>query len=485
LDARAASWAVGTALVGVVVVLLVCLVPSLRHWMLLPIALCAVLLAPDVVDWARGRLDVFDPQAVVALVGVHFFFGAPVLHVVLDYWPRFVPPAEDWRLALGRMALVNVVGLLLYRTVLARPDPPVRFTLRGVERGRVLLVGCLALLVGIVAFAVFVAEFGGVAGYVDQMTSVDRDLTGYGVTVLVSSSFPLVGLLLVLVGWRDTLRRRPALLLLVLVVFVLVQLLAGGLRGSRSSVIWPLLIAIGMCHLIVLPVRRRAVVGSLLAIVGFMYVYGFYKSAGRDAIDIFTGDRTVTELSAETGRDVPGLLLGDLARADIQALVLERVRTDAAPPALGTTYLGDVVSLLPGNAEAHLAGKVRAGTDMLYGAGTFDAGIRSSRIYGLSGEAMLNFGVPGAVAVFLPFAWLVRVGRAYHRAAAAPDGSPGLRMLAPVLPIALVVLLTADLDNVTWFLANHVGVLAVVVLLARAGPVPADRFRTRPGAPGS
>ncbi len=470
LDARAASWAAGAVLVLVVTAFLVCLVPPMRHWMVVPVTACGVLVVPDVVDWARRRLDVFDPQAVVALVSLHFFFAAPILHVVLDHWPSFVPPAEDWRAALGRMAVVNVAGLLLYRLVLARPDPPVRLALHDVRRARMLPVGGAVLLVSIGAFAMFVARFGGVDGYVSYMTSVDRDLAGYGVVVLVSSSFPLVAFLLALIGRREVFRRRPSLLVLALVVFLPAQLVAGGLWGSRSSVIWPLLIAIGMCHLLVVRVRRRVVVGSLLGILGFMYVYGFYKSAGMDAVDIFTGDRTVTELSSETGRDLPGLLLGDLARADIQALTLERVGADAAPLGYGGTYVGDIASFLPGSTDLHLHGKVRAGTDMLYGAGSFDAGVRSSRIYGLAGEAMLNFGVGGAVCVFLPFAWLVRWARACHRRAREPGGSLGLRVLAPALPIALVVVLTADLDNVTWFVANHVALLAVIVLLSRRAP---------------
>lgn len=467
LNARAASWVVGAVLVAVVVAFLVCLVPALRHWMILPVAVCGVLVAPDVVDWARKRLDAFDPQAVVALMGLHFFFLAPILHVVMDYWPRYEPPAEDWLVALGRMAVVNVVGLLVYRVVLARPDPRVRLSLRRVERSRLLLVGLLVLLAGLAAFMAFVAQFGGIGGYVGYMTSADRDLAGYGLAVVASSSFPFVAFLLALVAWPGAFRRRPWLLVLVLLAFVVVQLLVGGLRGSRAGVIWPLLIAIGMCHLLVAPVRRRVLLGALVAILGFMYLYGFYKSVGRGAVDIFTGARTVSELSGETGRDLPVLLLGDLGRADIQALTLERVRGDTAPLGYGVTYLGDIASLLPGDLAAGIPDKVHAGTDILYGTGTYDAGNRSSRIYGITGEATLNFGVAGAVCAFLPFAWLVRWSRACHRRARSPDGSLGLRVLAPVLPIALLVTLTSDLDNVIWFVANHAAVIVAVVLLSR------------------
>lgn len=437
LTGRAESWAVGATLVLVATAFAVCLVPALRHWMILPVTACGVLVAPDVADWARKRTDVFDPQAVVALAVLHFFYTAPVLHVALDDWPPDVPPADDWRVALGHMAVVNVAGLLLYRMVLARPSARPRLLLAGVDRRRLLFVGAVALSVSVGTFVLF----GG--------TALDRDLAGQGVTVLVSSSFPLLAFVLALVAWRDTFRWRPSLLVLALLVFVAVLVVADGLQGSRSAVSWPLLIALGMCHLLVARVRRRVVIVSVLGILTCVYGFGFVTGG----------------LSSSTGRDVPGLLLGHLGHADIQALVLDRVGADASPLAHGATYLGDAASFLPG--DPPVVGKIQAGTDMLYGAGSYDAGITSSRVYGLTGEAMLNFGPLGAIAVFLPFAWLVRRARAYHRHARGHDGNLGMRVLAPALPVALVVVLTADLDNTIWFTANNMAVIAVALLLSR------------------
>ncbi|MET0133931.1 MAG: hypothetical protein ABW215_10110 [Kibdelosporangium sp.] len=465
--ARAASWAIGAVAVTVAVTSLLCLVPALRHWLILPVATCGILVAPDVVDWSRKRLDTFDPQAILALVGAHFFFFAPLLHVTLDYWPRFVPPSTDWRAALGDMAWINVVGLLIYRCVLAsvrdvRPRPAF-----AVDRDRMIFAGGMVFAASLVSFVALVASFGGLGGYVGFMTSPDRDLTGYGLTVLTSSAFPLVGLTLVLVRWRTVLRRRPHLLILLVVVFVLVQFVAGGLRGSRGSLIWPVLIALALCHLIVVPLRRRILALVLLAILGFMYVYGFYKSVNSNVLDIFTGAKSVSELAEETGRDIPGLLLGDLARADIQALVLERQRGGTAPLGHGISYLGDVTSLIPRGAGLSVPGKSEIGTDMFYGAGTFDSGFRSSRIYGLAGEATLNFGAVGGMLSFLPLGLVVRAACSRYRRARGADSSLALKLLAPAMSISVVLLLTSDLDNFLWFVASQMFALLLVVGLAR------------------
>jgi hypothetical protein len=207
-----------------------------------------------------------------------------------------------------------------------------------------------------------------------------------------------------------------------------------------------------------------------------MYLYGFYKSAGADAIDVFTGARSVDEVSSDTGRDIPLLLLGDLGRADIQALVLDRelARPDLAGD--GLTYLGDMLFLVPQDVRPDLPDKVTVGTDLLYGEGAHDFGIEASQIYGLAGEATLNFGPIGAVLSFIPLGLLVRVARSRHRAALLPDAPVDVRLLASWLPIVVILVLTADLDNVLWFAVNNIAVLTCVVLLSRRRePFPAVR----------
>jgi hypothetical protein len=454
---------------GVVAVVLafVLLVPELRHWMIFPVAACGALVAPDLYDWASGELDVLDPQAVIALVGTHFFVLAPLLHVTLDAWPRYLEPVEDWRQALGTMAALNLAGLLLYRVVLAIPDRARRTPVARLDRRRFQTLGWAVVLTSLTTFVALVVAFGGPANYVATLTSLDKDLAGYGPVFLASSCFPLVVFVLVLLRGRAVLRRRPFLLIVLVIAFALLQFVVAGLHGSRSSVIWPVLIAIGACHLLVTPLRRRALVIALIAIGGFMYLYGFYKSAGAEALDIFTGNRSVDELSGETGRDIPLLLLGDLARADIQALTLDRELMRPDLTGGGVTYLGDLLFLVARDVRPDVPDKVAVGTDLLYGSGAYDSGTRSSQIYGLAGEATLNFGPVGAVLSFIPLALVVRAARSRYRSALLPDAPVDQRLLASVLPIVVVLVLTADLDNLLWWAVNDVVVFICLVLLSR------------------
>ena len=60
--------------------------PQCAHWFLIPLVFCGTLTSMDALEWLRGRLDLMDPIGLMGVVGFHFFFLAPLLHVAWDYW---------------------------------------------------------------------------------------------------------------------------------------------------------------------------------------------------------------------------------------------------------------------------------------------------------------------------------------------------------------------------------------------------------------
>ncbi|ROT33180.1 hypothetical protein [Micromonospora sp. HM5-17] len=447
--------------------------PRLRHWFLLPVSACGVLVGIDAIDWLRRRRDIFDPQAVLGLFGVHFFYLAPILNVMLDHWPRYVIGPGDWREALGTMGMLNVVGLCVYRLILLAPDRRrVARRARQLNLAAFYRLGLFAAGVSILAFCGEVALFGGLSGYLNAMTgAVDRSrLNGLGWLLVLAETFPMLVFALVVVRWRTALARRPAVIVVLLIGLAGTQFFVAGLRGSRSNTIWPVLIALTLVHLLVVRISRKQLCVFVMIVSVFMYVYGLYKSAGLEVLEAARGTRSVEELSAETGRDVPALLLGDLSRADIQALLLDRQLRGDAELAYGVSYVGDVSFLVPNSIlPERPRDKVAVGTDVLFGPGAFESGIRSSRVYGLAGEAVMNFGPLGGVASFAVLGLVVVFSRRYY-ARARQEAALGPKLLAPML-WAGAFLPTADLDNNLWFLIKLVLPLAGVVWLAsRIGP---------------
>lgn len=465
--AKATAWAVSAFVVISASVVAALLDERLWHWYLIPVTACGVLAAVDVVEWARRRLDTFDPQALLGLFGVHFFYLAPVLHVLLDFWPAFIDPLTDWRAGLGVMATINAGGLVIYRFVVGlRLAPLDRKPTAPVNHRSFINTGKLAVLIGMIGFAGIVAKFGGPAGYLASASDDRGALAGTGWLLLVAESFPLVGFIVYVVSRREKLTMRPRLLMMAIALFGLTQFLVGGLRGSRSNTIWPVLIGLILVHLLIRPIRRRRLLVLGAVFVAFMYGYGVYKSAGSETLQAVNGSGSISELSSDTGRTLPAMLLGDLGRADIQAVVLDREQRSVAPLSYGATYLGALGFMIPDSMQPDwMVSKVEAGTDMIYGAGTADAGGRSSRIYGLAGEAILNFGPVGAALSFVVLALFIRAAR--RRYLAAPGQDLGTMLFSAVVCVCSILALGSDLDNLMWFLVKTTLPIAAVVFVAR------------------
>lgn len=470
---EAASWVISTFLMVAVSATAGLLVDPLWHWLLLPVTVSGILIGVDAVSWVRKRLDLFSPQALVGIFGVHFFYIAPVLSVAWGFWPKYVPPAQDWRASVGVLASVNVLGLLLYRLVLTRRrgEPPRRRQLVVDER-TFHTFAQLAVLVSLSMFVVVVLRLGGPSGYLERANAETEALAGMGYLFLLAEAWPLMLFAMLVLKHRKHLRDHRLQLALLILIFVGVQFVVGGLRGSRSNTVWPTLIAIGMVHLLVVRIRRRTLVAGALVMVGFMWLYGFYKAVGTESFNILTGQASVTTLSDQTGRNFQFLLLEDFGRVGTQALVVDRIE-HGTELAKGETYLGDATLLVPSwLVPEPPRGKVEVGSDALYGMGSFDGGVRSTRIYGLTGEAMLNGGVLAGALVMGLFGFYVRFANSlYHRARSAGTLDRGLvgaaHFMAPAIGISAVLVLGNDFDNLIWFFAKQILPLATVVWLAR------------------
>ncbi|MEV4705032.1 hypothetical protein [Actinoplanes sp. NPDC049316] len=465
--AKATAWAISAFAVISASTVAALIDERLWHWYLIPVTACGVLAGVDVVEWARKRLDTFDPQALLGLFGFHFFFLAPVLHVLLGFWPAFINPLTDWRAGLGVMATINAAGLILYRFVIGLRLRPVSHKPSApVDPRRFVRAGKLAVVVGMLGFAAVVAKFGGPAGYLASASDDRGALAGTGWLLLVAESFPLVGFIVYVIARKEKLINRPRLLTAAIALFGLTQFVVGGLRGSRSNTIWPVLIGLIVVHLLIRPIRRRRLLVLAAVFVAFMYGYGVYKSAGSATLQAVDGSGSISELSTDTGRTLPAMLLGDLGRADIQAVILDRQQHDVAPVSYGATYLGALGFMVPDSMRPDwMASKVEVGTDMLYGVGTADAGGRSSRIYGLAGEAILNFGPVGALLSFIALAVFIRAAR--RRYLAAPDQHLGTMVFSAVVCVCAILALGSDLDNLLWFLVKTTLPIAAVVFAAR------------------
>lgn len=448
-------------------------VDRLAHWFVLPVFACGVIIGRDAVDWLRGRVDVFDPAGVVGLLGLHLFFLAPLLHTALDVWMPYVQPPPDWRDWLGWMAALNAAGLVIYRLARAgaqrvaagRPSRSAWL----LSRRRCWPLFGLALAVTAAAQAVAYRFHGGLMGFVEAAVARDPTFEGMGWVFMISERFPI----LVMLGFAILARGRAPLhrwrvLLPVLASVVAAQLLFGGLRGSRSMMVWTAFWALGIVHVWIRPLSRRVLALGVVALLVFMYGYGLYKGAGLEGLQAWTDPELARELEHETGRTLPGMLLGDLGRSDVQAYLLYRLREGPVEPARGRTYVGGLSLLIPRSIwPDRPPTKEQEGTEALYGPNVYEPGVLvASNVYGLAGEGLLNFGPLGTLLAFAAFGAAVGVLRARFAARAYPDAR---WLLYPYLVIACVVALIGDSDNLVFFLVGDGFVPVTVIALCSRG----------------
>lgn len=457
-----------------------------QHWFVVPVAVCGALAACDALDWLRGRFDIFDPVGLIGLFGVYFFFAAPLLHVAWDrwissaYWLALVPPPSDWRPWLGWMAWLNALGLLCYRAArapfLGQRGPRRRWRVWRLAPRRFGPILLIAVALTTLAQVLVFLAFGGFGGFISAFEEQSRDgFAGLGWAFAIAESAPIL-LLMGVAAELGSRARKPSwtTVILVLLAFFCLRLIFGGLRGSRSNTVWALFWGVGILHLWVRPIPKRLIVAGLAFLLTFMYFYGFYKAVGRDALRAFEGAEVRAELVEDTGRSFEALVLADLGRSDIQAFILYRLseRDAGMRLARGRTYLGALALLVPRSAwPDRPPTKQKEGTELFYGPGSYVPGRWSaSKVYGLAGEAMLNFGPLAVPLAFIIFGLLVGFLHRHLRELGRRDAR---LLIAPFLVNLCIIVLISDSDNILFSLIKNGAVPALILLVG------CDRVRYR------
>jgi hypothetical protein len=482
---KISSFLAGTSCVFLSITL--CIVSTdFLHWFLIPVTLCGALITSDAVSLLSGGKKIYEPAVLLSVYGIYFFFLAPLLNVYWDYWLIYSGGSpDDWRPWLGGVATFNLVGIVVYKWFRNRylqkakmkPSGRIWLPQREALFSWFLIVLPLALGCQIWAYA----RFGGVGGYIDAFEfKTSENFAGLGPVFAIAETFPVL-LFIALCIFVFSKRRRVDMLTISIALGIVLALsiFFGGLRGSRTLIVDNVLWAAGIVHFTLRPLSKRAILAGICVIVVFMYAYGFYKQSGARGLDYLLSDRGEREQAAEeSGRTVNGLLLGDLARSGVQSYVLYRLwKPDSDYQyAMGSTYLGALTLFIPAALRPRILTTNEAGMNMAYGQGTFIEGTAGATyVYGLAGEAMLNF-TPWAIPI--SFALLgIFVGYLQRWLAELPRGDVRW-YLAPPLAVLSVSVLTGSSDNLVYWVSTTL-TLPALLLLSTARKVPVQRINHR------
>ncbi|MCS6939371.1 MAG: hypothetical protein NZM94_08880 [Roseiflexus sp.] len=480
---RSAGTASGRAIESLVISAYVCVLTltvfvalsdQFWHWFVIPVVMSGILIGIDAVDWVRGRVDLFDPIGLSGAFGWFFFFLAPLLTVATGYWLIYVePPAErrDW---LGWMALLNLLGLIVYRGVRLIYFQRERriTTFWEIDHKRFYVLGAVALAVTALLQTYVYLSLGGIQGFIEAATdqrAIRLNLQGYGQIFMISESFPIIALMMFVLYARNqksSIYRSWLVLGIVLLVYFLLKIYFGGLRGSRNNTVWGLFWAIGLIHFWIRPITRRVVLIGLIFLITFMYIYGFYKNAGLDVMRLIEDPTARVELERETRRDFTTLLLGDLGRSDVQAFLLYQLaRPDSDYEyALGRTYAAAFAVLIPRSVIERMPSKTLEGTEALHGKGSYiPIDFEASQIYGIAGEAMLNFGF---VAVPFAFIFFGLANCSVRRWLSGLTPGDARLLFYPFLSLFCFYMLACDLENIVFDVIKNIAIPLGITLLS-------------------
>jgi len=453
---------------------------KLMHWMLLPLALCGTIVGADAIRWIKGTYALYDPKGMIGLYGINFFLIAPFLIVFYDMEGVETYIVAQWQPLLGLMAIFNFFGLILYKVfeklAFKRPSK-VESTYWSLNPGRATFYVPIFVTVAIVSYGIYIVRLGGLGGVLlqERQGELREGLTGGGIFMILRDALPMSVLIgLTINKIKKGIYENSSRWLLVGMGMLFLFILTSGLRGSRAAIGYGLICAGGVIHHFWKRLTMKTVLLSLIPLMIFFYFYSFYKSAGIIGISgLLQGRTSIRDLQEETTRTFTGMLIGDLSRAHIQAVELDVLVNKPWPYRYryGSTYpkaFGYMIPRQIWRSKPNDMGRIIAGTEMLYGEGTYSAtvlgggGSRSSQLYGLAGEAMLNFGIYGILPAFA--VWGFIVGKIRKRIYSYRAGDMRLMMSGFWLLICNVILV-ADADQIVWFFTSLYIVPAILVFL--------------------
>ncbi len=445
---------------------------QVMHWYLLPLLICGILIGTDAIRWLRGGVDTFDPKGIIGIFGLNFFFISPLLVVYygVNMSKGGTPP--DWRPWIGVMGWFNAIGIIFYQVshwfTIKHCSPSRKIWI--LKPGTSESIVWSAVFFAIISWIIMMIKMGGFAGIVEEKIYGGVGAIG-GLGTFRFSAAALMPLLLIALTIRRKSNARVSVVSVCIILFVcsIIQFLTAGLLGSRRSIIYPIVWSIGIIHYFWRDIKPKILLLGMVPIILFAFVYGLYKASGQMFIDIVKGQATIKQVAEATNENISQVIVVDMSRADIQAWMIYKLKTFPEDYDLryGKTYLLAPFTLIPRWLfpwKTPGSEKTRAGTEFMFGKGYYDPTIKriSGRVYGLAGEAVLNFGlwsIPVAFGI-----WGMLIGYLRRKWLSWPSGDCRL-LIVPMVIILAVVTLILDSDNVWSSIISHLVIPAFVIFL--------------------
>ncbi len=246
-------------------------------------------------------------------------------------------------------------------------------------------------------------------------------------------------------------------------LFTMVAIIFSGARGSRIAVIFQIINFLIIYSIFIKSIDFRKII--ILLIFGWLFniLFSNYKYGGIQGLENFFTTGTESAYIESKDNKTLHFLLGDLGRTDVQAKIISSIDAKEYSPSYSPqTYLYGLSLLLPGDTRNNFLSKRQLGTQAQYGFEA-DSSYSSSRIYGLLGESLLNFGYY----LIFPIFFLYGVIHFITLKLMYLFKNSALALFSPLLFFIPIYLLFYDFDNIVfqifknWFIPLFVFLLCL------------------------
>jgi hypothetical protein len=240
-----------------------------------------------------------------------------------------------------------------------------------------------------------------------------------------------------------------------MVILMVIFIFFGGLRGSRSSTLFPLIFAAGMYHFWIAPLNRRLVFIGLAGVLLFSTSYYWYKIAGTNGFSAIFDSSLRGDFHSDRQDANKYLIVRDLGRMDFQSLALKRIYEDDFPLSFGRTYLVSIFSSIPKQIIPYKPDQItKEKTELIHGEGAYDpdGNRQTTLVLGQFGEMLVNFGVFGALLFyFLLGRWVFWVNKMMREL----SENDIRRFYLPILSFVPLLMIITDMNVIMYQLTRY------------------------------
>lgn len=305
-------------------------------------------------------------------------------------------------------------------------------------------------------------SFGGVLGYINAWGEERSQFDGLGKVFIIAEAFPII-LSLAFFAFLFKNNNLLKYIILFLIIFLIVKILFGGLRGSRSNTVWGVFWIVGIIHIAFYKIKKYQFFIIILCFSTFMSTYALYKSYG---VDAFSGEYSLEDTNRFEGNPYISMLINDFSRSSLNTYQTSQYYEGSNYSIkYGETYLQSLSMIVPPLKYFFNGYNKDAAGFELYHDVKIDPRVDdyyNSRVFGLYGEGILNFGPIFATLLIFLYGFVVSRINSYSLSLNPNDAR---LFFVPFITNMCMVFMISDSNNIIFFVIKNALVVWIMFML--------------------